>query len=121
MPPTQMPRCFEAASLSRMRSPVTLALELGEGQQHVEGQPAHARCGVERLGHGHERHPVRIEDLDELGEVGERAGEPVDLIDHHHIDEPRADGGQEPLQGGSVERPARSPMLLSMVDRPVWK
>src|ERR1700722_4149968 len=29
-------------------------LELGEGQQHVKGQPSHAGRGVERLGHRHE-------------------------------------------------------------------
>src|ERR1700733_121584 len=33
-----------------------LPLELGERQQHVERQPAHARRGVERLGHRDERH-----------------------------------------------------------------
>ena len=41
---------FEAAILSRMRSPRDLALELGKGQQHVEGEAAHRGGGVELLG-----------------------------------------------------------------------
>ena len=34
---------------------------------------------------------MRIEQLDQLGEVGERAGQPVDLVDDHHIDAARRD------------------------------
>jgi hypothetical protein len=44
-----------------------LALELGKGEQHVEGEPAHAGRGVERLGDRHERDPMLIEQLDQLG------------------------------------------------------
>src|SRR5829696_8203268 len=40
-----------------------LALELSEGQQHVEGEPPHAGRGVEGLGHR-----VLVEELDQLGE-----------------------------------------------------
>src|SRR5215218_4953992 len=89
-----------------------LALELGEGQQHVEGEPPHAGRGVEGLGHRDERDLVGIEDLDELGEVGERAGEPVDLVDHHHIDELRADCREEPLQSGPLERSTREAAIV---------
>jgi hypothetical protein len=53
--------------------------ELGEGQQHIEGQASHAGRGVERLGHRDEGDALGIECLDQLGEVGERAGQPVDL------------------------------------------
>ena len=31
-----------------------LALELGKGQQHIEGEPAHGGGGIELLGHRHE-------------------------------------------------------------------
>ena len=55
--------------------------ELGEGQEHVKGQPSHARRGVERLGHRYEGDIVPVERLDQLGEVGERPGQPIDLID----------------------------------------
>src|SRR6202035_149226 len=47
-----------------------LALELGKGEQLVEGEPAHAGRGVERLGDRHERDSLLIEQLDQLGEVG---------------------------------------------------
>jgi hypothetical protein len=29
-----------------------------------------------------------LSNLDDPGEIGERAGEPVDLVDDHHIDQP---------------------------------
>jgi hypothetical protein len=51
-----------------------------------------------------------IEHLDQLGEVGERAGEAVDLIDHHDGDLAGPDIGQEFLQGRAVEgAPERPP------------
>ena len=71
--------------MSRMRSLVT-ALELGKGQQHVEGQTAHGGRGIELLGHRHEGDAVGVEQLDQLGEVRERAGQAVDLVDHDNID-----------------------------------
>ena len=87
-----------------------LALELGEGEQHVEREPAHAGGGVERLGDRDERHPVLIEQLDQLGEVGERAGEPIDLVDHHDVDLAGPDIGQEFCRAGrSREAPERPP------------
>jgi hypothetical protein len=57
----------------------------------------------ELLGHRHERHALGIEDLDDLGEIGERAGQPVDLVDGHDIDLALADVGEELLQGRSLE------------------
>ncbi len=54
-----------------------LALELGKGQEHVEGQTPHAGGGVEGLGDRDERHPVLIEELDQPGEVGQRSGEAI--------------------------------------------
>src|SRR6516225_8364660 len=47
-----------------------------------------------------------IEQLDELGEIRERAREPVDLVDQHNVDRTRPDVGQEPLHGRTVERAA---------------
>jgi hypothetical protein len=79
-----------------------LALELGKGQQHVERQPTHRGGGVELLGDGDERGAVPVEDLHHLGEVGERAGEPVDLVDDHDVDQPRLDILQQALQRGSI-------------------
>ncbi len=57
-----------------------LAFELREAQQHVEREAPHTGGGVERLGHRHERGAGLIEHLDQPGEVGERAGQTVDLV-----------------------------------------
>ena len=89
-----------------------LALELGEGQQHIEGEPAHAGGGVERLGYRDERHGVLVEQLDQLGKVGKRAGEPVDLVDHHDVDLAGPDIGQQGLQGRAVQRGARDAAIV---------
>src|SRR6516165_6588042 len=85
-PPIHIPFRFEAAILSRMRSPMTSRSNLREGQQHVEGQASHRGGRVELLRHRNKGRCPRIEDLDNLGKIGERAGQPVDLVDHHGID-----------------------------------
>ena len=63
--------------------------------------------GVEGLRHRDEGDGVRVEQLDELGKVRQGAGEPVDLVDHHHIDASRLDLGKQPLQGRTLETAAR--------------
>jgi hypothetical protein len=54
---------------------------------------------------------VPVEDLDDLREVGERAGEPVDLVDHYNVDDAGLDVGEELLQppGRSIEPPEKPP------------
>ena len=79
-----------------------LALELGERQQHVEGQPSHRRGGVELLGHRDKRHAVPVEQLDQLGEVRQRTGQAVDLVDDDDVDLSGSDVGQQPLQGRAI-------------------
>ena len=83
-----------------------LPLELGEGQQHVEGQPSHAGRGVERLGHRDEGDVGLSNSLDQLGEVGERAGQPIDLIDDDHVDPSRLHIGEQLLKRRPIHRPA---------------
>jgi hypothetical protein len=95
---------FEAAILSRTRSPTTSRSNWAKESKNVEREPAHAGGGVEGLGDRHEGHAVLVEQLDQLGEVGERAGETVDLIDDHDADLASPDIGQKPLQGWAVER-----------------
>ena len=51
-----------------------LALELGEGEQHIEGQSPHGIGSVELLGDRNEGNAAGIEGLDDLGEVHKRAG-----------------------------------------------
>src|ERR1700730_17007966 len=89
-PPIQMPLRLEAAILSRMSSPVT-SFELREREQHVKGQASHGRRGIELLGHGDERDGAGIEDLDHLGEIRQRARQPVHLINDDGIDQPLVD------------------------------
>ena len=79
-----------------------LALELGKRQQHVEGQPPHRGGGVELLGDRDEGHAVLIEQLDQLGEVGQRAGQAVDLVDDDDVDLAGSHILQQPLQGRAV-------------------
>ena len=83
-----------------------LALELGERQQHVQRQPAHRGRGVERLGDRHEGHLGRVEDRHDPGEVGERSGQPVDLVDDHRIDLAGLDVGEQLAEGRAVHRAA---------------
>jgi hypothetical protein len=43
-----------------------------------------------------------IEQFHQLGEVGERAGQAIDLVDHDDVDLPRADILQQALQRRTV-------------------
>src|SRR5207249_2110221 len=43
-----------------------LPLELGKGQQHIEGQPPHRARGIELLGHRHERLALCLERVELL-------------------------------------------------------
>ena len=92
-----------------------LTLELREGQKHVERQPAHAACRVEGLGHRHERRLMRVEQIDELGEIGKRAGEAVHLVDDDHIHAAVPHSLEQKLQGRAVERSARESSVIEPV------
>src|SRR5262249_31160980 len=79
-----------------------LALELCKRQQHVQGQSAHGGGGVELLGDGDEGHTVFVEQVYQLGKVGQRAGQTVDFIDDDHVNLARPHVVEEPLQGRAV-------------------
>src|SRR5215218_8530954 len=89
-----------------------LALELSKGQQHVEGEPPHAGRSVEGLGHRDERDAVPIEELDQLGKVGERSGEAIHLVDDDHVDAAGPDLAEQPLQRRSLHRSAREAAIV---------
>ena len=95
-----------------MRSPIDLTLELRKGQQDIQGQAPHRGRRVELLRDRHERGARRIEDLDDLGEIGERAGQPVDFVDDDRVDPPRGDIGKQPLQSGPIQRRAGEPAIV---------
>src|SRR6266850_370661 len=88
------------------------ALELGKGQQHIEGQPPHRARGIELLGDRDERHSLRVEDLDQPGKIGERAGQPVDLVDDDDIDPAFPDVGEQALQSGPLHVATREPAVV---------
>jgi hypothetical protein len=54
----------------------------------------------------------RVEDLDDLGKIGERAGQPVDLVDDNGIDPTRCDVGEQPLQSRPTHRRAGEPTIV---------
>src|SRR3546814_5375202 len=95
-----------------------LALELREGQQHVEGEATHRRGGVELLRHRYEGDALAVEDLDDPGEVGERAGQAVDLVDHHDVDFAVANVGKQLQQGRTLHAAAgEAAVVVAGLDR----
>jgi hypothetical protein len=53
-----------------------------------------------------ERHLMGVEQFDQLGKVGERAGQPVDLVDNDHVDPVSASIVEELLERWPVHRAA---------------
>ena len=73
-----------------------LAFELDERQQNVRRQPPHGRGRVEALCYRYESNIIAVKDVDQFGEVGQRATKAVDV-------------GRQLLQPGSLERAAGKP------------
>jgi hypothetical protein len=95
-----------------------LALELGEAEQDVQRQPAHRGRGVEGLGDAHEGDAMAVEDLHQLREVHEGSRQPVDLVDHHDVDQPFLDIGEEPLEGRALKRAAgEAAIVVGLADQ----
>src|ERR1700758_2889988 len=109
-----MPFFFEAAILSRMRSPVTSRSNWAKDNSTLSVTPHRARR-VELLRHRNERHTLCVEELDQPGKIGERAGQPVDLVHDHDIDPARPDIGEQALRRGSLEIAAREPAIVIAV------
>ena len=92
-----------------------LPLELREGQQNNQGQAPHRGCRVELLRDRNERGALGIKNLDDLGKIGERTGQPVDLVDDHDIDPSRGEIGEQPLQSRPVHKePIRAAAAVSV-------
>jgi len=68
------------------------------------GQPLHRGRRVELPRHRHKRRAPRVEDLDDVGKIGERADQPIDLVDDNGIDPTSCDVGEQPLQRKRSER-----------------
>ncbi len=80
-----------------------LPFKLRERKQDVQRQAAHGRVGVELLGDGDKDHVVLIKELQQLAEVEEGTGEPVNLVDDHAVDAPFLDVGQQALEAGAFD------------------
>src|ERR1019366_48465 len=89
-----------------------LALKLRERQQHVQCEAAHRGGGIELLSDRDERNVVSIEDLHHLGEVRQRAGQPVDLVHNHCVDPAFVDIGQKALQCRALHGAARNAAII---------
>src|SRR5215211_5200659 len=118
-PPDPDALAFGGRDLVAYPLPDQLPLELGKGQQHVQREPPHAGAGVERLGHRHERDRVHLEQLDQLGEIGERARQPVDLVHHHEVDPAGPNIAQQGLERRPFQRgPGEAAVIIVIWDEP---
>src|SRR4029077_5517997 len=102
-PPIHIPFCFEAAILSRTRSPISSRSNCAKDELAKDNRKLRVKRPIEVVvanGWVTETKdvPPGIEDFDDLGKIGERAGQPVDLVDDHDVDPTRRDVGEEPLQ-----------------------
>ena len=95
-----------------MRFADDLALELRKGQQDIQGQAPHRGRRVELLRDRNKGRASRIEDFDDLGKIGERAGQPVDFVDDHGVDPTHRDVGEQPLQRRPIHRRAGEPAVV---------
>src|SRR5580692_10135470 len=97
-PPIHIPFRFEAAILSRMRSSMTSRSNCAKDSRTLRvKRPIEVvvlNCCVNR----YEGRALGIEDLDDFGKIGERAGQPIDLVDDHRVDPPRRDVLKQLLQ-----------------------
>ena len=98
-----MPFALRGRDLVPNPFPRDLPLELGEGEQNVQGQPPHGTGGVELLGDGNEGDAPGIQGLDDLGEVGQAAGQPIHLIYNDGVDLVGFDVREQLLEGRAVE------------------
>src|SRR3981081_3955415 len=74
------------------------------GKRRLVTAHPHRGRRVALLRHRHEGGTARIEDLDNLGKIGERAGQPVDLVDNDGVDPPRREVSQQLLQSRPSQR-----------------
>jgi len=93
-------------------------LELGKRQQDIQGQSPHGCRRIELLGDRYERYAMVVEQLHELGEVGQRSGQPVDLIDDDDVHLPGLDVSQQSLQRRPLGRaPGIAAVIVSRPDQ----
>ena len=61
---------------------------------------------------------MALEDLDDAGEIAERARQPVDLVDDDHVDAAALDVAQQPLQPRALHRAAgEAAVVVAVADK----
>src|ERR1700720_3455632 len=99
-PPIHIPFFFEAAILSRMRSPMTSRSNCAKDNRTFKvKRPIEVvvlNCCVTDTKDA----PLASRISTILAKIGERAGQPVDLVNDHRIDAPRRDVGEQLVQSG---------------------
>jgi hypothetical protein len=92
-----------------------LSLELREGQEHIQRQPTHTGRRVELLRDRHKRDAEAVEDVHELGKIGQGPRQPINLIDHDNIDLTGLDVGESLCKAGrSIVPPEYPPSSYSV-------
>lgn len=89
-----------------------LALELGEGQEHVPDQPAHAVARIEILGDRDEQDSVTLEEIHQPDEIEKGAADPVELVDDDDLDEAILDIRDQLVERRPVEGRSGAPAIL---------
>src|SRR5437588_12997052 len=107
-----MPFFFEAAILSRMRSPVTSRSNWANDNSTLSvSRPIELvvlNCCVTETNDT----ASASKSFDQPGKIGERPREPVDLVDDHNVDPVCPDIGKQTLQRWSLQLAAGEPAVI---------
>ena len=103
-----MPLRLEAAILSRTRSPMTSRSNWAKDSSTFRVSRPMLVVVLNDWVTETKETSMLVEQLHQLGEVGQRAGQPVDLVDDDDVDLPGSHLVQQVLQGRAVERGART-------------
>ncbi len=110
-----MPRLREAATLSRMRSPITSRSNWAKDSSTFSVSRPMLVVVLKDWVTLTKVTPVLIEHLDQPGEIHQRAAQPVDLVDDHDVDATGLDVGEQALQGRPFERAAGEAAIVVLV------
>ena len=67
------------------------------------------------MGHRDEGDALRVEELDQFGEVGERTGQAVDLVDDDDVELIQPNGVEKPLQSRTLETAAGEAAIVVVI------
>src|SRR6267378_317859 len=106
-----MPFCLEAAILSRIRSPVTSRSNWAKDSRTLRvRRPMDVvvlNCWVTETNETPAASKIDaggVKDFNDFGEIRQRTGQTIDLVDDHHIDGSRLDIGEELFEGRALDR-----------------